>query len=135
MLSGKSDTGHKHAAGDITSGVLTLVRGGSGQSATGETAVIAEIATAESGCSITTAQYAWWGKVAMVRLIVKKTAAVTSGTTTLCTLASGKRPKYEASAQLLWGSGARILSSGKVQVNGAISAGASRTVEATYILA
>lgn len=126
---------HKHSAADITSGTLALARGGTGQTATGATTTITDIATAASGCEITTAQYAYWGKVAMVRLIVKKTAAVSSGTTTLCTMVSGKRPKYNAIAQWLWGSGAQITSGGAVQVNGAISANASVTVLATYILA
>lgn len=31
IASGKSDTGHKHAAGDITSGTLPVARGGTGQ--------------------------------------------------------------------------------------------------------
>ena len=134
-LSRKSDTGHKHAAGDITSGLLALARGGSGQNATVATTTVADIAAAESGCSITTAQYAYWGKVAMVRLVVKKTEAVSSGTTTLCTLVSGKRPKYNSMAQWAWNNGAQILTSGKVQVNGAISANASLTILATYVLA
>ena len=134
-LSGKSDTGHKHSAADITSGTLALGRGGTGQTATGATTTIADIATAESGCEITTAQYAWWGKVAMIRLVVKKTAAVSSGTTTLCTLASGKRPKYNACGEWAWNKTAQVLTSGKVQVNGAITAGASLTILSTYILA
>lgn len=135
MLAGKSDTGHKHAAGDITSGTLELNRGGTGQTATGSTTAISAIATAASGCEITTAQYAYWGKVAMVRLVVTKTAAVSSGTTTLCTLVSGKRPKYNAPAQWRWNNGASISTGGAVQVNGAISANASITIMATYILA
>ena len=115
--------------------VIPVTRGGSGQTETGSTDTVSEIATAASGCSITTAQYAWWGKVAMVRLTVKKTAAVSSGTTTLCTLAEGKRPKYMAPAQWRWNNGASISTTGAVQVNGAISANASITVCATYILA
>ena len=134
-LAGKPDTDHKHGAGDITSGVFPLSRGGSGQAETGATAAVSSIATAAADCEITTAQYAWWGKVAMIRLVVKKTTAVTSGTTTLCTLLSGKRPKYTAPAQWRWNNGASIGSNGQVQVNGAISAGASITVCATYILA
>lgn len=134
-LAAKSDTGHKHAAVDITSGTLALARGGTGQAATGATTTVSEIATAASGCEITTAQYAYWGKLAMVRLIVKKTAAVSSGTTTLCTIVSGKRPKYNAPAQWGWNSGAIVTSAGNVQVNGAISANASCTIMATYILA
>ena len=134
-LAGKSDTGHKHAAGDITSGTLALDRGGTGQTATGATTTISSIATAASGCEITTAQYAYWGKMAMIRLVVKKTAAVSSGTTTLCTMVSGKRPKYNAPAQWGWNNGAIVTTAGNVQVNGAISANASITIMATYILA
>ena len=134
-LSGKSNTGHKHAAGDITSGTLALARGGSGQSGTGATATIADIAAAASGCEITEAQYAWWGKVAMVRLVVKKTAAVSSGTTTLCTMVSGKRPRYAASAQWGWDKPAMIVTDGKVQVNGTITAGATIRIYSTFVLA
>lgn len=134
-LAGKSDTVHNHDAGDIISGTLPVSRGGSGQTGTGYTTSISVIATAASDCEITTAQYAYWGKVAMVRLVVKKTTAVSSGTTTLCTLLSGKRPKYTAAAQWRWNNGASIGSNGQVQVSGAISAGASITVCATYVLA
>ena len=126
---------HKHSAADITSGTLALARGGTGQTATGATTTIADIATAASGCEITTAQYAWWGKVAMVRLIVKKTAAVSSGTTTLCTLVSGKRPKYNALGTWAWNKTAQISTGGAVQVNGAITANSSLTILSTFILA
>ena len=70
-----------------------------------------------------------------VRLVVKKTTAVSSGTTTLCTLVSGKRPKYNAAATKAWNDGALVATNGRVQVNGAISAGASLTIMSTYILA
>ena len=113
-----------------------LKTGGSGQTGTGSTTTAADIATAESGVSVTTAQYAWWGKVAMVRLVVRKTAAVSSGTTSLCTLAAGKRPKYNTGAVCLTsGLIAQVLSSGRVQVTGSISAGASLTILSTYVLA
>ena len=134
-LAGKSDAGHTHGTGDITSGLLSLARGGTGQNGTGSTTTIQSIATAAADCEITTAQYAYWGKVAMVRLVVKKTGAVTSGTTTLCTLAAGKRPKYTAPAQWRWNNGGQITTAGAVQVNGAISANTSITIYATYILA
>ena len=135
LLSGKSGTNHRHAAGDITSGTLALARGGSGQSGTGSSTAAAEIAAGASGCTVTSAQYAYWGKLAMVRLVIKKTAAVSSGTTTLATLAEGKRPRYTAMAERGMGEGARISSSGEVQVFGSISAGESITVLSTYILA
>ena len=135
LLAGKADAVHTHAAGDITSGTLALARGGSGRGSTGSTTVIDEIAAAASGCEVTAAQYAWWGKVAMVRLVVKKTAAVSSGTTTLCTLVSGKRPKYNAMGAWAWNKTAQIATGGAVQVNGAITANSSLTILATYVLA
>ncbi len=135
LLSGKSDTGHTHGAGDIASGTLVLARGGTGQTETGSTNTISSIATAAEDCEITTAQYAYWGKTAMVRLIIKKTTAVSSGITTLATLVSGKRPRYNASAQWGWSNSGIISASGNVQVNGAISAGASITIMSTYVLA
>ncbi len=134
-LDGKAGTDHKHDAGEITSGTLDIARGGTGNNGTGSTAAIPGIATAAADCEITTAQYAYWGKVAMIRLVVKKTAAVASGTTTLCTLAAGKRPKYTAPAQWRWNNGGQITTSGLVQVNGAIAAGASVAICATYLLA
>ena len=120
---------------DLVNSTVPISRGGTGQSETESTTTIASIAAAASGCEITTAQYARWGKVAMIRLVVKKSAAVSSGTTTLCTLAPDKRPIYTAPAQWRWNNGAQITTAGAVQVNGSISAGASVTVIATYILA
>lgn len=135
FLAGKADAVHEHDAGDVTSGLLPLARGGTGQEATGNTTTVSEIAIAEAGCTISTAQFAYWGKVAMLRLVVKKSAAVSSGTTTLCTLLSGKRPRYNAGGVWAWNNGAQITTAGKVQVNGAISANANLTILATYILA
>ena len=119
----------------LVNATVPVSRGGSGQTGTKASSTVSDIATAASGCEITAAQYASWGKVAMVLLTVKKTAAVSSGTTTLCTLVSGKRPRYNASAQWRWDKGAQITSGGAVQVNGAITAGASITVLSTYVLA
>ena len=134
-LSGKANSSHTHATGDITTGTLGLNRGGTGQTSTSATTTIADIATAASDCEITTAQYACWGKAAMVRLTVKKTSAVSSGTTSLCTIVSGKRPKYPAAAVWSYNKTAQISTAGVVQVSGAISAGASLTILGTYILA
>ena len=126
---------HTHAAGDIASGTLPVARGGSGRGSTGATSTVADIATAASGCTITTAHYAWWGKVAMIQIIIRKTAAVSSGTTTLCTLVSGKRPRYRASAQWGWEKQATIDDTGEVQVYGAFSANTNFYIYSTYILA
>ena len=135
LLSGKSNTGHTHAAGDITSGTLPIGRGGSGNTGTSATTTITSIATAASGCEISSANYASWGKIAQVQLAVKKTAAVDSGTTTLCTLESGKRPKYNAMGHWAWNNGALIKTNGQVQVNGKISAGGTVNVYGIYVLA
>ena len=135
LLSGKSNAGHTHTAGDITSGTLPIGRGGSGNTGTSATTTITSIATAASGCEISSANYASWGKIAQVQLAVKKTAAVDSGTTTLCTLESGKRPKYNAMGHWAWNNGALIKTNGQVQVNGKISAGGTVNVYGIYVLA
>ena len=133
-------TTHKHSASDITSGTLGLTRGGSGQTGTGGIATAADIATAETGVTISTAQYAYWGKVAMLRLAVRRSSAVSSGTTTICTLKTGKRPKYNAMATCTSPNTsiqyAEILSTGQVQIKGAISANnTTYTIESTFVLA
>ena len=120
---------------NLAGGTVPVDRGGTGQTGTDATAAISAIAAASPDCEITTAQYACWGKTAMVRLVVKKKTAVSSGTTTLCTLAADKRPKYTAPAQYRWNNGAQITAAGAVQVSGAIQAGTSVTVLSTYILA
>ena len=130
-----AEAGHRHTAGEIISGTLALERGGTGQATVGSSESTQGIAVPESGVTISSAQYAWWGKVAMVRLTVTRKTAVSSGTTTLCTLAAGKRPKFDAPAQWIWGGAARILSNGKVQVNGAVPAGTSLTILSTFLLA
>lgn len=135
LLSGKSNTDHKHSAADVTSGSLALVRGGTGQAGTSASATIENVAEAASGCTITTAQFAYWGKLAMVRLVITKKTAVTSGTTTLATIVEGRRPRYYAIAERQWGGGARITPAGEVQINGAITAGESITILSTYVMA
>lgn len=100
------------------------------------TATAANIATAASECEITTAQYEQWGKVAQLRLVITKTAAST-GTVTVATVASEKRPKMNSPATPGYASNltALIGANGAVQVNGPISAGQSLTILATYMLA
>ena len=126
---------HFRTDGVLPGATVPVDRGGTGQTMSNGTTSISNVAEAAADCEITTAQYAYWGKTAMVRLVVKKTTAVSSGTTTLCTLVSGKRPKYTAPAQWGWNNGAQITTGGAVQVNGAIAAGTSITILATYILA
>ena len=126
---------HTHKAADITAGIVPRARGGSGQMGTGSTTTASEVATPGTDCTITNMQFAWWGKLAMLRVTVKKRTAVSSGVTTLCTLLTGKRPIFDAAAQWNWGSGAVVRATGAVQVNGAIAADATLYIHSTYILA
>lgn len=117
---------------------ITIAQGGSGQTATTKDTTISNIVTAASGCSVTFAEYAHWGKIAQVRIGIKKTAAVTSGNTTLGTIASGKRPAIYALVQT--GSAEKnkkgsIAPNGTIVVNGAIAANEEVQILSTYILA
>ena len=134
-LAGRAEAEHRHDAGDLVSGTLAVNRGGTGQAGTSASTVIANVAVAAPGCTLTTTQFAYWGKVAMLRLVVRKTAAVSSGTTTLATIVEGRRPRYYAMAERGWGEGARITPAGEVQVNGAIAANESITILSTYVVA
>ena len=120
-------------------GSLPLARGGTASGGAGQvkpatTRKVSEIATAEEGWSVTSAQYACWGKMAMVQLVVKNTSEAASGISMPCMLPEGKRPLLSAQAH---GSGkcdAQITDAGEVLLTGTVAAGASVTVLATYLL-
>ena len=132
-LAGKSDTGHKHAAGDITSGVLSVARGGTGSSAITWTQTISEVAVAASGCTINSATYCVWGKLAQIHLRVTKSAAA-SGVVDLCTIVAGKRPYYLAPAQWGWNNGALIKANGLVQIYATLNANTTVDIYAFYLV-
>jgi len=132
-LAGKSDTGHKHAAGDITSGVLSVARGGTGSSAITWTQTISEIAVAASDCTINSATYCVWGKLAQIHLRITKATAV-SGVVDLCTIVAGKRPYYLAPAQWGWNNGALIKASGLVQIYATLNANTTVDIYAFYLV-
>lgn len=129
--------------GTVTGGTwngtaIDIAYGGTGQTATSNTTTIADIATATSGNTITTANYSQWGKIAMLYLTVTVGTAVTSNTTltTLATLNTGKRPKYYA--PLLRHNSTymgRITSAGSITTYGSITANASITIYSVYLLA
>ena len=110
-------------------------KGGTGDSGVVSTTAAAEIATAAEGMTITSARYYKWGMMAMVCVNVTVTNAVASGTTTLCTMAEGKRPVYTAMAQWQPEKMAYITSGGLVKVDGAISAMERISILSTYLLA
>lgn len=117
---------------------LTVAQGGTGHTNTFTTNTISDIAVAASGCTITEAHYAQFGKIAMVLMRVKKTTAVSGNVNTnIATMVAGKRPPFIAVATS--GSNhtrtAFMTEAGTCTVNGSISANESVTFMATYILA
>lgn len=121
---------------------IPVASGGSGQTGSTSESTVGNIITttgASSGISLVSAEYAQWGKVAQVYITFKKSSAVSSGTTTIGTLNSGKRPKIDSFAQLGWAGATavkgRITTGGVCSFNGAISANENISFKATYILA
>ena len=121
-------------------GTVAIANGGTGQ--TGTSSVVTTIssvavANTDDGFSITEAKYAYWGKVAMVRLKVKKTGAVTSATQmTLCTIVSGKRPVVSANAMCIGLNitYSEIFTNGQLLAYGTWANGSEKIFVATYIL-
>lgn len=81
----------------LTSGVAWPIgSGGTGTTGTTYESTISSVVSAASGTTITEVQYAEWGKVANIAIKMKRNAAISSGditNITLCTVASGKRPR------------------------------------------
>lgn len=117
---------------------ITIAQGGSGQTEVITEETISNIADAASDCTITSAKYAQWGKVAMIEIAVKKTTAVTTdATTTLATIKSGKRPALRSVATILSGVNpvkCYIHNGGNVAVYGTITANQTITIVSTYLL-
>lgn len=128
--------GHNHSADNITSGTLAIARGGSGQSAVTTTTTVSQIVSVGSGFSVTSAEYAQWGKLAMIHIVFKKnsTAISSNSNITLGTLVSGKRPKFNAMG--CWGleNVAQVYSSGAIHIYGTVSANESVGIYSTYLL-
>ena len=132
-LNGKSDTGHKHGAADITSGVLSLARGGTGSSSITWTQTVSEIAVAATDCTVESGTFCMWGKIALLNIRVKKASAA-SGIVDLCTLVAGKRPYFLSPAQWNWNNGALIKSNGLIQIYATLNANTSVDIYAIYLL-
>lgn len=99
------------------------------------TTTISEVATAGSGYSIEQVEYASWGKIAMVRLVVKKNSSAGSGTQIICTLVSGKRPKYASPGDCGYSNNCVIGTGGGVVIRQSVAANETLQIRATYILA
>lgn len=115
---------------------LTIAQGGSGDTQTVQETTIANVATAGANVNLTQALFCRWGKLAMIEITGKATAAIASGST-LFTLVSGKRPALDSSAQV-WGSTAReavVRPSGTTILGGStLSSGSGFIILACYLL-
>lgn len=127
--------GHSHNASAITTGTLPIERGGSGNNKTYSTTVISDVCTSASGWSVTQAQYCSWGKVATIHLAITKNNTAGSGIQTLCTLKSGKRPKFSSPAQYGWHDCAIVGTDGTIQISDSVAANTIVQIRATYVLA
>ena len=112
---------------------LTIAQGGTGQTVVNNTTTIANIATAGTNVSITSAYYYYWGKVASLRLDFKANAALNSAAT-LATLVSDKRPAINAYAMDSANGRTVINPGGTIQAQHALTNGQTLTVIATYLL-
>ena len=116
-------------------GTLPIANGG-----TGETQVRAttstDVVTASSGWSVSSVQYAWWGKVATMKITFKKnsTAITTATTVTFGTLAEGYRPRYDSPGIIGWGGNVIVESGGAIKNNGTFNANTEYTVYSTFVL-
>ena len=116
-------------------GTLPISKGGTGATGTTTTAVGADIFTIASGFKNGSANFASWGKVAMLRLSVTASAAITTNIWhTVATLTEGK-----GSAQTLIQNdlnGRRMQLSGRtLQVYGTVAQDEVFTFYATYLMA
>ena len=123
----------------LTSGTLPIARGGTGQDGLDEITTASEIVTAGTGWAIDSASFARWGHIAMVRIDMHTTQAMTTTTdTVLAVVATGKRPKFAAPCQV-WLSGSQVA---VIKPNGnvcstasSLSSGVSYTLLSVYLLA
>ena len=119
----------------MTAGTLAIGRGGTGQDGTTIETVVGDIVTAGAGCSIASAEYAQWGKMAHVVIGIMCTSAKSSGDT-LATIVSGKRPATTALLMPTFNSvpSCSLNTVGNIVVRGSLGAGTTLYVIGTYLL-
>lgn len=114
---------------------LTVAQGGTGSTNTVSETTAANIATAASGMSITTAGYYAWGKIAMFYIKFKVTTATTAGAWhELGTLKAGKIPPCTTFAQELNNAIVFIDTNGRIYVWGEWPVNKEFEITATYLL-
>jgi len=117
-------------------GTLAINHGGTGQTAVTTESTTSKIATAASGVTISKADFAQWGKLAIVRFELKKSSAISSNTL-VATMVSGKRPAIDSpmTNSTLTDSNSYILTDGKIYVNGSFSANTTLYLTSVFMLA
>ena len=117
---------------------VTIAHGGSGQA--GITYINTPddiIDTVNTGFAVSTAEYVQWGKVASLRLVFTKTAAVTTPQTVVpCVIKSAWRPKIMSLAGSSYDTITHgwLSTSGNVNMYGTWEANGTKSFIATYIL-
>lgn len=117
------------------SGTIPVSKGGTGATGVTKTSVGSEIFTVASGFKFASADFASWGKVAMIRFAATASAAITANTwTTVATLVTGKR-----SAQVIIiddiGNHRMKIDGASIQVYGTLAKDEQLTLYAVYLLA
>ena len=135
-------SGNETLAGGLTLGTpLSIVNGGTGQTAVYTTNTLSDIADAGSNVTVQSASYVSWGKLAMLD-IQFTTSSASSQTTTLFTLKSACRPAITAPGIVVGDTDAagtiscRITTGGVVRLSGgSMAASSGKHFRAIYILA
>lgn len=122
-------------ASKITAGTLPIGRGGTGSTGTATVTTLASIATAGPNVTLTSGSYYQWGKLAMIAIQGKSTAAL-ANLSVLFTMVSGKRPANTSPAQI--GNSAShsaiIKADGAAILGGSLSSGTEFVLFAVYLL-
>lgn len=98
---------------------------------------VSEICVATSDFTISSAQYAQWGKMASLYVngSFTKASSSTSDTTQAFTMVEGKRPRITSAARAWRNANAILYRTGIMEFYGLASSGTGATFLATYLLA
>lgn len=123
-------------AADITAGILPIARGGTAANGVSLVSGADSLITAASGFTFTSADYAQWGKIAMLHVAFNATAADTSTSWKAAGAVKSqfRRPMVAVVAQGLNGKTYALMPNGNIQVTGAMSVGSVCEITFTYLL-
>lgn len=115
---------------------IAVGKGGTGAVGVSLDNTISNIVTAASGFTFTSAEYAQWGKIAMLHVAFNATAADTSTSwkTVGAVISQFRRPIVTVVAQGLNGKTYALMPNGNIQVTGAMSVGSVCEITFTYLL-